>query len=224
MTDIEIRDESPHASATTSGSGDPWAETGRTAAEERYDDLEEAASEKMDRISEEWPAATEKARQTAREAGYHARTAGAKVYRAVSENLLPTIVTGVGIAWLTAGVLKDRTDAGQRMTSEYARRAQEARSRVQDKTRKAGEKAKDMGQRVRDRTRRTKDKSKEVVTENTFLIAAALAGVGVFLGLALPESRRERRLFSEMRDEIQQQAQEMTEEEEPRGPGQGEAG
>jgi len=203
MAETGIKNESVNIPSGDSGQETTEAETAGAAAEEKYRDLEEAAGHKVDPISGKWAETAEETRQGGTEAGAETRGPGAAVVHAISENLLPTIVTGIGIAWLTAGVLKDRTEAGRKLTAESSRRAREIESRFEEKRRQANEKAREMKERVREGSRRTKDKSREMVAEKTFLIAGALAGVGLLMGLALPETRKEKKLMNKMREEIQ---------------------
>ena len=159
-------------------------------AEEKYHELKRKASEAGHRYSEKLSdtAATAKkeSMRAARVVADRTRDAGTTVYETISDNLFPAILTGIGAAWLTASIIRSRSNSGYQTWAET-----ETGSR-------AREKAKEMTRRAKVESRRGKEKVKQIASGNPLYIAGALTIMGALIGLALPQTGRESRFYDEM--------------------------
>ena len=169
------------------------AQTKKTAEEiqEKYKDAKKKAAATKDRVSEKISATAATAKESSKEAAekvvHKSRRMGTAVYETVSENLFPVILTGIGAAWLTASIVRSR--------SESASRTRETDYGISDKAKEVTEKAK-AGYH------RTGEKSQEIITNNPLYVAGSLLAVGALIGLAFPETPHEKQLYEEVRDEI----------------------
>ncbi|RJQ65507.1 MAG: hypothetical protein C4530_00600 [Desulfobacteraceae bacterium] len=196
----------------TTGAYDPYAidqeteasrsEKMKKEAQEKYEELKETAFEKKERLSRKWSDTAAETRRAARQVGHKAKDAGTSVYDAISENLFPTILTGIGAAWLTASILRSRSESDMKIESSF--QAQGTKARIGDKAMEVGDKAKEIKERAIERSRRTREKSREMMTKNTFYVAGALAGMGLLIGLAFPETEGEQRIADELREEFRE--------------------
>ncbi len=170
-------------------------------------------SEQKERLAEKWSETAEKGKRVAREPGNRAKNAGAAAYESIGENLLPTILTGIGAAWLMASIVRNRSsrsDYDYDYEQEYARgfygepssEAESVKSRIEDKAGEMADRARMLKERAREGSRRTKEKSWEFVSSNPFYAAGAAMAAGLLVGLAFPQTRAEQSLFRDVRDEL----------------------
>ncbi|MFZ0613852.1 MAG: hypothetical protein WAM73_16555 [Desulfobacterales bacterium] len=185
---------------------------------EKYQDVKRKAAETKDRFAEKASdtASTVKkeSRAMAKEVVHKGRDVGSSVYEALSENLFPAILTGIGVAWLTAGIVRGRSDSRPKpgiyrdsvsSTKEtLSEWSDKAKNFTQDTVSDIGDKAREVTHRAKAGSRRTREKSKEVITSNSLYVAGALFAMGALIGLALPETGRERQLYGEMREDLQE--------------------
>ncbi|MFZ0243294.1 MAG: hypothetical protein WAL90_16770 [Desulfobacterales bacterium] len=171
--------------------------------EDKYQDVKKKAAETKDRVTEKMAetasAAKRESRAIAKEAARKGKDAGGAVYEALSENLFPAILTGLGVAWLTAGIVRSRSDS-RPQPGIY----RESVSTAQEKLSEWGDKAKEVTQRAKASSRRTRRKTKDVITNNPLYLAGSLMAIGALIGFAFPETRREKELYGEVREEFQE--------------------
>jgi hypothetical protein len=104
----------------------------------------------------------------------------------------------------------------QEAVGEAAHRVQdaagEAVSRVQDAAGDAAHRVQDMGSAVASQTvyqtRRAEDRLRQALRENPLGVGAVALAIGTAVGLAIPETERERQLMGEARDSLVERAQE----------------
>ncbi len=179
-------------------------------AREELRETREFASEQKERVSEKWSETAEQSKEAAREGGYRARNAGAAAYESIGENLLPTILTGIGAAWLAASIMRRRSEydyepeQARGFYPESSSRIEEFKSRIEDRTDEIAERAEMLKERAREGGRRTREKSWEFVTNNPFYAAGAAMAMGLLVGLAFPKTRGEQTFLDDMMDESRQ--------------------
>lgn len=169
-------------------------------AEKIYHDLKVKMAEFKDRFSEifsEKTSTVEEGKKTAREVAYRARDAGTAVYHTVEENLIPVALIGAGAAWMITNLLR----SGPESEPELEKHS-EPESTIKETGARIGEKAKEVSHRAWEGSRRAGEKSKEIAMNNLLYVGGALLTMGVLIGLALPNTRREKRLYDEMREEL----------------------
>lgn len=176
----------------------------------RAEELKEKATAAKDqasaKVTQTAVRAGEKGKQAFAATARTAREAGDATYDFVEENLFPIILISAGAAWLTTSLLRssskssprDRTDTGEFGDTGTRDTGSDIGEKAGDMTRRA----KDAGQRVKEMSRRTTRKSKQLFTENALLIAGGCAALGVLIGLAVPETGKERRLYGEVREQM----------------------
>lgn len=170
-------------------------------AEEKYQDVKKKATEAKDRLADKMAesatTAKREGRAMAKKAVRRGKDTGGAVYDALSENIFPAVLTGIGVAWLTAGIVRSRSESRPKpgIYRDTVSTAQETLSEW-------GDKAKEVANRAKAGTRQTREKSKDVYTNNPLYLAGSLMAIGALIGFALPETRRENRLYGEMRDEF----------------------
>lgn len=114
----------------------------------------------------------------------------------------------------------DAAERVQDAASNAAERVQDAASsaaeRVQDVAGSAAERVQDMtgnlATQTRYQTRRAEDRLRQALRENPLGVAAVAMAIGSAVGLALPETERERELMGEARDNLIERAQEAASE------------
>ena len=176
------------------------AQTKKSAEEiqEKYKDAKKKAAATKDRVSKKISATAATAKESSREAAekvvHKSRRVGTAVYETVSENLFPVILTGIGAAWLTASIVRSRSEsASRRGETDYG---------ISDKAKEVTEKAREATEKAKAVYHRTGEKSKEIITTNPLYVAGALLAVGALIGFAFPETPHEKQLYEEMRGEM----------------------
>ncbi|MDB6012209.1 MAG: Protein of uncharacterized function [Gammaproteobacteria bacterium] len=141
---------------------------------------------------------------------------------AVKQNPVPTIVTGIGLAWLIAArswgssSARDRT----RGTSEGIREtvsgaADSARERLADAAGTLSNKADAVKERVTGtaqavtlQARRAREGFTQLLEEQPLVVGACALALGAFIGYSLPATETEDRWMGEARDRTVQRAKE----------------
>ena len=145
----------------------------------------------------------EKTRQMAKETGHAAKNAGEKIYDVLSDNLFPTAMAGVGLAWMISSIVSRSHQpepenqsrirrAGQKIseTAETARdTARKAFDRAGEEAEAIARKAEDLRERAGYDVRRVGEKSKMIIEKNPLYTAGVLFTVGVLIGFAVPRMR-----------------------------------
>ncbi len=171
--------------------------------EEKYQDVKKKATEAKDRLADKMAetasTAKKEGRAMAKKAVRKGKDTGGAVYDALSENIFPAVLTGIGVAWLTAGIVRSRSES-RPQPGIY----RDTVSTAQEKLSEWGDKATEVTRRAKAGTRLTREKSKDVYTNNPLYLAGSLMAIGALIGFALPETRRENRLYGEVRDEFQE--------------------
>jgi ElaB/YqjD/DUF883 family membrane-anchored ribosome-binding protein len=145
--------------------------------------------------------------------------------QSVKQNPLPTIVTGIGLAWLMAARSwgspseRDRptergTDDGIRQTVSGA--ASSARERLADTAETLSDKAEAVTDRVAGtaqvvtvQARRAREGFTQLLEEQPLLVGACAVALGAFIGYSLPATETEDRWMGEARDRTVQRAKEV---------------
>lgn len=191
------------------------ARSKKEKAKKKFEDVKEKASETKERVSERVgetvSTAKKETRKTARAVADKTRSAGSTVFETISDNLIPTVMIATGAAWLTANIIRNSSKgaANNRANIEPpAFESEESDYGVRDK-------AKKMTRRARTKSRRTAEKTGEFVRHNPFYVAGAFAAMGALIGFVLPETRRENRLYDEVREELKHKTEDEGVEEQP---------
>ena len=174
-------------------------------------------------------AVAEKAQDMVSNVGQQARRTGSRVVEFVRENPLPVAAVGLGVTWLFT--LRTRSEVSGDRMARFAytgpeRRAPDGRTslgrRIADRTAKVREKvsgaavevserAGELGtvakRRVHEQTERARGGLEQMMEENPLALVAGAAILGLALGLALPETRREHRLMGTRRDQLADRVQ-----------------
>ena len=140
----------------------------------------------------------------------------------VKQNPLPTIVTGIGLAWLMAarswGSPSERDRPAERGTGESLREtvsgaADSAREGLADAAETLSNKADAVKERVADtaqaatvQARRAREGFTQLLEEQPLLVGACALAVGAFIGYSLPATETEDRWMGEARDRTVQRA------------------
>ena len=186
----------------------------------KFDDVKKKAEEFKGRFAEKFSETAETARvegkKKAQQALHKTQEVGSSIGEAISENLFPVILTAVGAAWLITGLLRKRSNGyeteydidysaeGQEHHLGLGEKAKEISRRAREESEHAREKARELTRRAREESLRTKEKSKDIVINNPFYVAGAFAAAGLLLGLTFPETRRETRLYDEIRKDVKE--------------------
>jgi ElaB/YqjD/DUF883 family membrane-anchored ribosome-binding protein len=170
-------------------------------------------------------AVAEKAQDMVSNVGQQARRTGSRVVEFVRENPLPVAAVGLGVTWLFT--LRTRSEVSGDRMARFAytgpeRRAPDGRTslgrRIADRTAKVREKVSgaavevtELGttakRRMQEQTERARGGLEQMMEENPLALVAGAAILGLALGLALPETRREHRLMGARRDQLADRVQ-----------------
>jgi ElaB/YqjD/DUF883 family membrane-anchored ribosome-binding protein len=170
-------------------------------------------------------AVAEKAQDMVSNVGQQARRTGSRVVEFVRENPLPVAAVGLGVTWLFT--LRTRSEVSGDRMARFAytgpeRRAPDGQTslgrRIADRTAKVREKVSgaavevsELGttakRRMHEQTERARGGLEQMTEENPLALVAGAAILGLALGLALPETRREHRLMGARRDQLADRVQ-----------------
>jgi ElaB/YqjD/DUF883 family membrane-anchored ribosome-binding protein len=144
--------------------------------------------------------------------------------QSVKKNPLPTIVTGIGLAWLVAaGSLgssseQDRSmerGTGERLRDKVSGAASSAREQFADAAETLSDKAEAVTDRVAGtaqavtvQARRAREGFTHLLEEQPLLVGACALAVGAFIGYSLPPTKTEDRWMGDARDRTVQRAKE----------------
>jgi ElaB/YqjD/DUF883 family membrane-anchored ribosome-binding protein len=121
--------------------------------------------------------------------------------------------TGRSSAGEALGNARDKVGAtagqAQDKAGELAGRAQDQASHLSDQAR---EQASRLGEQTRYQARRAGDGFQRMLQENPLAVGTLAVGVGVAIGLAIPETSKEHEVMGEARDNLVESAQEKVEE------------
>lgn len=154
----------------------------------------------------------------------------------IKENPVPAAMVGVGLGWLVMSARKQKSDS-QRYSSGYYQSPYyegyesggyesgstgttgQARSKVSDATGQAQDKARQGMDQARERAsqagdtaqyqaQRAKGGFERMLNENPLAVGAIAVGVGLAVGLSIPETSKENQVMGQTRDNLAEQAQE----------------
>jgi ElaB/YqjD/DUF883 family membrane-anchored ribosome-binding protein len=181
-------------------------------------------------------------RDTMSRAGDRARDAGSTMMDAVRENPIPAALSALSLGWLfmsarshdRTGYDYDRRGGGygygrdafyaepgagssardalgqaQEKAGEFAEKVQE---RAGEMTEQARYQATLAGYEARDRISEAGDAVQRIMRENPVAVGAAAFGLGMAVGLLVPETQQEHRMMGEARDNLMHRAQETAQE------------
>jgi ElaB/YqjD/DUF883 family membrane-anchored ribosome-binding protein len=140
----------------------------------------------------------------------------------VKQNPLPTIVTGIGLAWLMAArswgssSARDQTRrSGEGIRETVSGAAGSTRERLADAAETLSDKADAVKERVAGtaqavtvQARRAREGFTELLEEQPLLVGACALALGAFIGYSLPATQTEDRWMGEARDRTVQRAKE----------------
>jgi ElaB/YqjD/DUF883 family membrane-anchored ribosome-binding protein len=152
----------------------------------------------------------------------------------VKQHPIPTALAGVGLAWLAFGNGDDRSndsstyEAGRRYRSPRSTRvaqdmrgtyraaasgASEAAGEIAEQTHELASRAQeyvgDAADDVRWRARRAQNQLQRMLHENPLMVGAAAVVLGAAVGMALPETEREKEWMGDARDNLVDRAQDL---------------
>ncbi len=149
--------------------------------------------EARDRVREVASEATDRARDAAMEKAQGAKTT---VMQTIKQNPVPVALTGIGLGWLAMS---------SRQQSSGGSSAGRAVSQAQDK---AQQQASQLGHQAQDQARRAKGEFQRMLQQNPLAVGALAVGLGVAVGLVIPETGKEDQVMGEARDSLAEKAQE----------------
>lgn len=145
--------------------------------------------------------------------------------QSVKQNPVPTLVTGIGLAWLMAarswGSASERDRSTERGTGEGIREtvsgaADSARERLADAAETLSNKADAVKERVAGsaqavtvQARRAREGFTQLLEEQPLLVGACALALGAFIGYSLPATETEDRWMGEARDRTVQRTKEV---------------
>lgn len=167
--------------------------------------------------------------------GYAKRNGGDfsdNLVKSVANNPIPTILTGIGMAWMAlnqnssqsgsyppsrsngAGLSEKMSQAKDRAKGyedQLSNSAHQAGDRAHDMANEARHSAQEIGARGREQWQRTSQQAVSFFENNPLAIGAAAVAIGSLIGAALPLTSREKELLGqkgeEMVDEVQAKAE-----------------
>ena len=198
--------------------GEQTAEQAREKTSQVVDQAQEKASHVADQIratvSPAVGQAQDKAGQVVGSAGETARGAGSSIVETIKQNPVPAALMGLSLGWLymnrpSAG--RPRSRAEVRAPSQGRSTVGKAVGRTQEETagQLAGQAQYTVGQladRVQGQASRARAQFRRILDENPLAIGGTTVALGVAVGLALPETRREDQFLGQARDSLVHQA------------------
>jgi len=161
---------------------------------------------------------------------YRQDAAGSGFLDRITQHPVPAALAGVGLAWLALVNGDDGLDRpryygipyGRMFGADRPERADEARSGYDSAASGIAGTASDVASRtqeylgdaagdVRWRSRRAGNQLQRLLHENPLMVGAAAVVLGAAVGMALPETEREREWMGDARDQMMDRAQEMAE-------------
>lgn len=154
--------------------------------------------------------------------------------RSVANNPIPTILTGIGVAWMALSQNTSHAGGYSRNPSHNGAGLSEKMHRAKDKTQgfedqmsrtahQTGERARDLADearhsaheisaRGRQQWEHTSQQAVNFFEENPLAIGAAAIAIGALIGAALPLTSREKELLGSKGEQLMDQVQAKTEE------------
>lgn len=167
-------------------------------------DLRDKAEEMKRQVRERAAEARHEAERRTKQAGHELQERADEMRHRASE-------VKQGVKSRVADVREDIRDKAE----ELRDRAEELRHRARERTGEVADQANYMAheasRRVSHTARVARERSEETIQSHPLAVGAAMLGLGLLVGLAIPRSRRENRLFGEEADEFKDSARRMGE-------------
>ncbi|WP_183164717.1 DUF3618 domain-containing protein [Azomonas macrocytogenes] len=137
----------------------------------------------------------------------------------VKENPVPTLLTGIGMAWLMLGqqhqangssAYANKTDKADKQNSLH-NKSNELKSKLSQMGHELGESGHHAADHLRHGAERTREGFDKMLREQPMAIGATGIAIGALLAAAFPPTRQEEKLMDKARDQLnnlQQEAQE----------------
>ena len=206
-----------------------------STATEKVQDVVSSAGEALGTVTQKVQGAVVPAANssidTAQAAGTNVASSGRSLLDTIKQHPLPAALAGIGLGWLYLSARKDTPSTGNSyrqsgvLRTPYATGGDmsyqgtdrdsgsgvsQALTAVPDKAGQLAGKARDsatqLGSQVQGKAQQAGGGLQQVLQENPLAVGAVVAGVGMLVGLAVPETDKENQLLGQAHDNVMDKA------------------